>query len=101
MIENAHVETASFIWLIVGAVLWIAAPVALQRLFGKLKKGPVPSILIGAAAFIFFDSRPSYRNGLCCGFEHFSCNQPFSEGAGGNRRGVRIVNVFRRILSVL
>ena len=27
MIENAHVETASFIWLIVGAVLWIAVPI--------------------------------------------------------------------------
>jgi len=36
MIENAHVETASFIWLIVGAVLWIAVPVAIAIIW-KLK----------------------------------------------------------------
>lgn len=37
MIENAHVETASFIWLIVGAVLWIAVPMAIAIIW-KLKK---------------------------------------------------------------
>ena len=29
MIDNAHVETSSFVWLIVGAVLWITLPVAI------------------------------------------------------------------------
>ena len=54
MIENAHVETASFIWLIVGAVLWIAVPAAIAIIWKIKKKEPVTSILIGAAAFLLF-----------------------------------------------
>lgn len=54
MIENAHVETASFIWLIVGAVLWIAVPAAIAIIWKVKKKEPVTSILIGAAAFLLF-----------------------------------------------
>ena len=30
MTENAHVETISFVWLILGTVLWIAAPIAVS-----------------------------------------------------------------------
>jgi hypothetical protein len=37
MIENAHVETASFIWLIAGTVLWVAVPVA-AAIIWKVKK---------------------------------------------------------------
>ncbi len=54
MIENAHVETASFVWLIIGAVLWIAVPVAAALIWKVKKKEPVTSILIGAAAFLLF-----------------------------------------------
>ncbi len=54
MIENAHVETASFVWLIAGAVLWIAVPVAAALIWKVRKKEPVTSILIGAAAFLLF-----------------------------------------------
>ena len=39
MIENAHVETASFIWLIAGAVLWIAVPAAIAIIW-KVKAIP-------------------------------------------------------------
>ena len=54
MMENAHVETASFVWLIVGAVLWVAVPVAAALIWKVKKKEPVTSILIGAAAFLLF-----------------------------------------------
>ena len=54
MIENAHIGTASFVWLIIGVVLWIALPVALALIWKLKKKEPVSSILIGAAAFLLF-----------------------------------------------
>ena len=54
MIENAHVETAAFVWLIAGAILWIAVPVAAALIWKVKKKEPVTSILIGAAAFLLF-----------------------------------------------
>ena len=54
MIENAHVEISSFVWLIVGAVLWITLPVAIALIWKVKKKEPVTSILIGAAAFMLF-----------------------------------------------
>lgn len=54
MIDNAHVETSSFAWLIVGAVLWITLPVAIALIWKVKKKEPVTSILIGAAAFMLF-----------------------------------------------
>ena len=54
MIDNAYVETSSFVWLIVGAVLWITLPVAIALIWKVKKKEPVTSILIGAAAFMLF-----------------------------------------------
>jgi uncharacterized membrane protein YhfC len=54
MIENAHVETAAFVWLIAGVMLWIAVPVAAAIIWKVKKKEPVTSILIGAAAFFLF-----------------------------------------------
>ena len=54
MMENAHVETASFVWLIIGVVLWIAVPAAAALIWKTKKKEPVSSILIGAAAFLLF-----------------------------------------------
>ena len=54
MIENAHVETAAFVWLIAGVVLWIAVPVAAALIWKVKKKEPVTSILVGAAAFLLF-----------------------------------------------
>lgn len=54
MTENAHVETASFVLLIAGVVLWIAVPVAGALIWKVKKKEPVTSILTGAAAFLLF-----------------------------------------------
>lgn len=54
MIENAHVEAASFVWLTAGVVLWIAVPVAAALIWKVRKKEPVTSILAGAAAFLLF-----------------------------------------------
>ena len=54
MIENAHVETASFVWLALGLVIFVAAPLGLAILWKVKKKEPVTSILIGAAVFLLF-----------------------------------------------
>ena len=54
MIENAHVGTASFVWIIVGVALWIAVPVAAALIWKVKKKEPLVSILVGAAAFLLF-----------------------------------------------
>ena len=54
MPENAYVGTSSFIWLITGAVLWIAVPLLLAVIWKIRKKEPVTSILSGAAAFLLF-----------------------------------------------
>ena len=54
MTENAHVETISFIWLIVGTVLWVAVPVAVAIIWKVKKKEPFTTILIGAATFLLF-----------------------------------------------
>lgn len=54
MTENAHVGTVSFVWLIAGAVLWIAVPLAAALIWKVKKKEPVTSILIGAATFLLF-----------------------------------------------
>lgn len=54
MTENAHVETISFIWLIVGTVLWVAVPVAAAIIWKVKKKEPFTTILIGAATFLLF-----------------------------------------------
>ena len=54
MIESAYVGTVSFVCLVAGAVLWIAAPIAVALIWKTGKKEPVTSILIGAAAFLLF-----------------------------------------------
>ena len=54
MTENAHVETISFVWLILGTVLWIAAPIAVAIIWKVKKKEPFTTILIGAATFLLF-----------------------------------------------
>ena len=54
MIESAYVGTVSFVCLVAGAVLWIAAPIAVALIWKTRKKEPVTSILIGAAAFLLF-----------------------------------------------
>ena len=54
MPENAHVGTASFVWLMIGAVIWIVVPVVIAVVWKIRKKEPVTSILVGAAAFLLF-----------------------------------------------
>lgn len=54
MTGNAYVGTSSFVWLIVGAVLWIAVPVAAALIWKVKKKEPFTTVLIGAAAFLVF-----------------------------------------------
>ena len=54
MTEYTHVGTASFVWLILGVVIWIAVPVVIALIWKIRKKEPVTSILIGAATFLVF-----------------------------------------------
>lgn len=54
MLENAHVGASSFVWLLLGAVLAVAVPVAIALLWKFKKKEPITTILIGAAAFLLF-----------------------------------------------
>lgn len=54
MLNYAHVETASFVWLIIGAIIWIVFPVGIALIWKIRKKEPVTTILIGAAAFMLF-----------------------------------------------
>lgn len=54
MAENTHVGTASFVWLIAGAVIWIALPVVIAIIWKVRKKEPMTTILIGAATFLLF-----------------------------------------------
>ncbi len=54
MTENMCVQASSFVWLIVGAVVWVAAPLLLAIVWKIKKKEPFTSILIGAAAFLVF-----------------------------------------------
>lgn len=54
MTENMYVQASSFVWLIVGAVVWVAAPLLLAIVWKTRKKEPFTSILIGAAAFLVF-----------------------------------------------
>lgn len=54
MLYNTHVDTASFVWLITGAVIWIAIPVVIALIWRIRKKEPVTTILIGAATFLLF-----------------------------------------------
>ncbi len=54
MTENAHVGTVSFVWLIAGAVIFIAVPVFIAAVWKIKKKEPVTTILVGATAFLLF-----------------------------------------------
>ena len=54
MIENAHVGASSFVWLLIGAVIAVAVPVAIALLWKFKKKEPITTILIGAAVFLLF-----------------------------------------------
>ena len=54
MTENAHVGTVSFVWLAVGAVIFIVAPVLLALVWKIRKKEPLTTVLVGAAAFLIF-----------------------------------------------
>ena len=54
MMENAHVSTSSFVWLITGAVLWTVVPLLLAVIWKIRKKEPVTTIIAGAAAFLLF-----------------------------------------------
>ena len=54
MTGNVHIETASFVWMIIGVVISIAAPVTIALIWKIKKKEPITSILIGAAAFMLF-----------------------------------------------
>lgn len=54
MTEYTQVGTASFVWLIVGAAVWIAAPAVITVIWKIRKKEPVTTVLIGAAAFFLF-----------------------------------------------
>ncbi len=52
--EIPHVGTAQFVWLILGAVLFITVPVLVAIIWKIRKKEPVTTILIGAATFLLF-----------------------------------------------
>ena len=54
MTEFAKVGTQSFIWLIIGAVVFIAAPILIALVWKIRRKEPLTSILIGAATFVVF-----------------------------------------------
>ncbi len=54
MTEFAPVGTVPMVCLILGTVIWIAAPTALALVWKIRKKEPVTTILIGAAAFLLF-----------------------------------------------
>ena len=54
MFENTYVGTSSFVWLILGVVLWIAVPLAIAIVWKIRKKEPFTSILPGAAFFLLF-----------------------------------------------
>lgn len=52
--ENIHIGTAQFVWLILGAVIFITVPVAVAIIWKIRKKEPVLPILTGAAVFLLF-----------------------------------------------
>ena len=54
MTAAAHVGTTSFLWMIIGAVIWIAVPVVIAIVWKIRKKEAFTTILIGAAAFLLF-----------------------------------------------
>lgn len=54
MTENIHVGTASFVWLIIGTMIWIVVPVVIAFVWKIKKKEPVTTILVGAATFLLF-----------------------------------------------
>lgn len=54
MTEYAHVGIATFVWLVLGAVIWVTVPVVIAVIWKIRKKEPVTSILVGAATFLVF-----------------------------------------------
>ena len=54
MIDNVHVQAQSFVFLILGAVVCFAAPLAVALIWKIKKKEPFTTILIGAAVFLLF-----------------------------------------------
>ena len=54
MTEFPKIGAASFLSLILGALIWVAAPVALAIFWKVRKKEPFTTILCGAAAFLLF-----------------------------------------------
>ena len=54
MVENANIGTSSFVWLIIGALIFIIVPVVIAIIWKIKKKEPFTTILIGAATFLLF-----------------------------------------------
>ena len=54
MTEYTHVGGTAFVWLILGAVIFLAVPAAIAVIWKIRKKEPFTTILIGAATFLLF-----------------------------------------------
>lgn len=54
MTSNLHIENAAILWMILGAVLAIAAPVCLTAIWIKRKREPFSTVFIGAVTFLLF-----------------------------------------------
>ncbi|MBR6039723.1 MAG: YhfC family intramembrane metalloprotease [Clostridia bacterium] len=54
MTEYTHVGGTAFVWLILGAVTFLAVPAAIAVIWKIRKKEPFTTILIGAATFLLF-----------------------------------------------
>ena len=52
MTESIHIGTASFAWLITGAVISIMVPAGIALVWTIRKKEPFTTVLVGAAAFL-------------------------------------------------
>ena len=54
MTEFGRVGTMSFVWLVLGVILWIVVPAVIAIIWKIRTKEPVTTILAGAAAFLLF-----------------------------------------------
>ncbi|MBQ3865094.1 MAG: YhfC family intramembrane metalloprotease [Clostridia bacterium] len=54
MTEFGRVGTMSFVWLVLGVILWIVVPAVIAIIWKIRTKEPVTTILVGAAAFLLF-----------------------------------------------
>ena len=54
MTEYTHVGGTAFVWLTLGAVIFLAVPAAIAVIWKIRKKEPFTTILIGAATFLLF-----------------------------------------------